>query len=57
MTAITNVSRRDLFKGGAAASGLVLGFHLGFRKLPFAEAGEHRTLHPMPFSRSTRRAS
>ena len=28
MTVITNVSRRDLFKGAAGASGLVLGFHV-----------------------------
>ena len=58
MTVITNFSRRDLFKGAAAASGLVLGFHIGFRKLPFAEAAEPPTLSsPMPLSRSTRQAS
>jgi isoquinoline 1-oxidoreductase beta subunit len=49
MTAITNVSRRDLFKGAAAASGLVLGFHLGFRKLPFAEAAETPNFAPNAF--------
>src|SRR3984893_4077855 len=40
MTVITNLSRRDLLKSAAAVSGLVLGFHVGFRKLPFAEAAE-----------------
>jgi isoquinoline 1-oxidoreductase beta subunit len=49
MTAITNVSRRDLFKGAAAASGLVLGFHLGFRKLPFADAAETPNFAPNAF--------
>jgi len=34
MTVITNLSRRDLLKGAALTSGLVLGFHVGFRKLP-----------------------
>ena len=49
MTVITNVSRRDLFKGAAAASGLVLGFHVGFRKLPFAEAAEAPAFQPNVF--------
>ncbi len=49
MTAITNVSRRDLFKGAAAVSGLVLGFHVGFRKLPFAEAAQTPTFEPNAF--------
>ncbi|HJZ16848.1 MAG TPA: molybdopterin cofactor-binding domain-containing protein, partial [Stellaceae bacterium] len=49
MTVITNVSRRDLIKGAAAASGLVLGFHVGFRKLPFAEAAEGPTFAPNAF--------
>ena len=49
MTVITNVSRRDLFKGAAAASGLVLGFHVGFRKLPFAEAAEAPSFAPNAF--------
>jgi isoquinoline 1-oxidoreductase subunit beta len=49
MTVITNVSRRDLFKGAAAASGLVLGFHVGFRKLPFADAAETPTFAPNAF--------
>src|SRR3984893_9285709 len=49
MTVITNVSRRDLIKGAAAASGLVLGFHVGFRKLPFAEAAEMVPFQPNAF--------
>ena len=36
MTANSNLSRRDLLKGAAATSGLVLGLHVGFRKPPFA---------------------
>src|SRR5438477_2541735 len=49
MTVITNVSRRDLLKGAAGASGLVLGFHVGFRKLPFADAAETPTFAPNAF--------
>ena len=49
MTVITNVSRRELFKGAAVASGLVLGLHVGFRKLPFAEAAETPTFKPNTF--------
>jgi isoquinoline 1-oxidoreductase beta subunit len=49
MTVITNVSRRDLIKGTAAASGLVLGFHVGFRKLPFAAAAEMPKFAPNAF--------
>jgi isoquinoline 1-oxidoreductase subunit beta len=49
MTAITDVSRRDLFKGAAAASRLVLGFHLGLRELSFAEAGETPNFAPNAF--------
>jgi isoquinoline 1-oxidoreductase beta subunit len=49
MTVITNLSRRDLLKGAAAASGLVLGFHVGFRKLPFAEAAEALPFQPNAF--------
>jgi isoquinoline 1-oxidoreductase beta subunit len=49
MTVITNVSRRDLLKGAAVGSGLVLGFHVGFRKLPFAEAAETSTFAPNAF--------
>ena len=49
MTNITNLSRRGLFKGAAAASGLVLGFHVGFRKLPFAEAAEAAPFQPNVF--------
>src|SRR5205807_4748323 len=40
---------RDLFKGAAAVSGLVLGFHVGLRKLPFAEAAEIPTFEPNAF--------
>jgi isoquinoline 1-oxidoreductase subunit beta len=49
MTVITNVSRRDLLKGTAAASGFVLGFHIGFHKLPFAEAAETPNFAPNAF--------
>src|SRR5438105_3214550 len=49
MNVITNVSRRDLLKGAAGASGLVLGFHVGFRKLPFADAAETPTFAPNAF--------
>jgi len=49
MTVITNLSRRDVLKGTAAASGLVLGFHVGFRKLPFAEAAEATPFQPNVF--------
>jgi isoquinoline 1-oxidoreductase subunit beta len=49
MTVITNLSRRDLLKGAAATSGLVLGFHVGFRKLPFAEAAEASPFQPNVF--------
>jgi isoquinoline 1-oxidoreductase beta subunit len=49
MTVITNFSRRDLFKGTAVAFGLVLGFHIGFRKLPFAEAAEPLGFEPNAF--------
>ena len=49
MTVNTNVSRRDLLKGAAAAAGLVLGFHIGFRKLPIAEAAETPHFAPNAF--------
>src|ERR1700726_1650865 len=49
MNVITNVSRRDLIKGAAAASGLVLGFHVGFRKLPSAEAAQTLSFEPNAF--------
>ena len=49
MTVITNLSRRDLLKGTAATSGLVLGFHVGFRKFPFAEAAEMPPFQPNAF--------
>ena len=49
MTANSNLSRRDLLKGAAATSGLVLGLHVGFRKPPFAEAGETPAFAPNAF--------
>ena len=49
MTAITNISRRDLLKGATITSGLVLGFHVGFRKLPLAEAAETPNFAPNAF--------
>jgi isoquinoline 1-oxidoreductase beta subunit len=49
MTTITNLSRRGLLKGAAATSGLVLGFHVGFRKLPFAQAAEGAQFQPNVF--------
>src|SRR5260221_1651100 len=38
MTTIVNISRRDVIKGVAGMTGLVLGFHVGSRVFPFAEA-------------------
>ena len=49
MTVITNLSRRDLLKGAAATSGLVLGFHVGFRKFPVVEAAEAAPFRPNVF--------
>src|SRR5215813_13183023 len=49
MTAITNISRRDLLKGATITSGLVLGFHVGFRKLPFADVAETPIFAPNAF--------
>src|SRR5207248_43435 len=49
MTVITNVSRRDLLKGVALTSGLVLGFHVGYRKFPLAEAAEPPSFAPNAF--------
>ena len=46
MTAIQNLSRRSLLKGAGAASGLILGFHVGFRGFPFAEAAGTQTFAP-----------
>jgi len=57
MTVITNVSRRDLLKGAAAASRLVLGFHVGFRKYPLAAAAEAPTFEPNIFLPSTKQVS
>jgi hypothetical protein len=31
---IENLSRRDILRGMGLGSGLVLGFHVGFRSLP-----------------------
>jgi isoquinoline 1-oxidoreductase subunit beta len=39
MVTITSISRRELVAGGVAATGLVLGVHLGFRAFP-VEAAE-----------------
>jgi isoquinoline 1-oxidoreductase subunit beta len=49
MTVIANLSRRDLLKSAAVTSGLVLGFHVGFRKFPFAEAAEEPRFQPNAF--------
>jgi isoquinoline 1-oxidoreductase subunit beta len=49
MTVITNLSRRTVLKGAVATSGLVLGFHVGYRKLPFAEAAEATPFQPNAF--------
>src|SRR6202166_1319325 len=38
MTTIVNMSRRDVVKGIGGLTGLVLGFHVGSRPFPFAEA-------------------
>ncbi|MEA2625658.1 MAG: isoquinoline 1-oxidoreductase subunit beta [Candidatus Binatota bacterium] len=46
MTTILNVSRRDFLKGAAGTSGLVLAFHVGFRRLPFADAAESTAFAP-----------
>src|SRR5258707_11958864 len=43
MTAIVNMSRRNVIAG---VSGLVLGFHVGWRKFPFAGAAEPTTFSP-----------
>src|SRR6266850_83897 len=36
MTVIENLSRRDVIKGAAIASGMVLGAYVGFREFPLA---------------------
>jgi len=46
MTTIMNVSRRDVVKGIAGMTGLVLGFHVGSRHFPFAEAAAMTTFEP-----------
>src|SRR6202035_5324401 len=42
MTTIENLSRRDILRGMGLGSGLVLGFHVGFRSLPAGAAPETR---------------
>src|ERR1700693_5372851 len=37
---IENLSRRDILRGMGLGSGLVLGFHVGFRSLPASAAPE-----------------
>ena len=49
MTVIANLSRREVLKGAAVTSGLVLGFHVGLRKFPFAEAAEATPFQPNVF--------
>jgi len=46
MANIQNLSRRGVIKGAAVASGLVLGFHLGFRHFPQAEAARTWPFQP-----------
>jgi isoquinoline 1-oxidoreductase beta subunit len=46
MTTIVNISRRDVIKGVAGTTGLVLGFHVGSRVFPFAEAATAATFAP-----------
>jgi isoquinoline 1-oxidoreductase subunit beta len=46
MTTIVNMSRRDVVKGVAGMTGLVLGFHVGSRKFPYAEAATAATFEP-----------
>jgi isoquinoline 1-oxidoreductase beta subunit len=43
MTTIVKVSRRGVIKGMAGMTGLVLGFHVGLRNFPFAEAATTMT--------------
>jgi isoquinoline 1-oxidoreductase beta subunit len=46
MTMIANMSRRDVVKGVAGMTGLVLGLHVGSRNFPFAEAATLATFEP-----------
>jgi isoquinoline 1-oxidoreductase beta subunit len=46
MTTIVNLSRRDVVKGVAGATGLVLGFHVGSRRFPNAGAATTSTFEP-----------
>ena len=46
MTRIENLSRRDVVKGIALGSGLVLGFHVGLRPYPVAAAGAPAAITP-----------
>jgi hypothetical protein len=56
MSKIVNMSRRDVVKGIGGMTGLVLGFHIGSRPFPFAEAARRRRRRastPMSISPST----
>ncbi len=46
MIAVQNLSRRSVLKGAAVTSGFVLGFHVGYRQFPFAEASVPGTFEP-----------
>ena len=46
MTTFVNMSRRDVVKSVAGVAGLVLGFHLGSREFPHAEAATPATFEP-----------
>jgi isoquinoline 1-oxidoreductase subunit beta len=46
MSRIQNLSRRDVVKGVAVGSALVLGFHVGLRPFPVAAAGAPAVVRP-----------
>jgi isoquinoline 1-oxidoreductase subunit beta len=46
MTTIVNMSRREVVKGIAGMTGLVLGFHVGSRQMPYAQAAAAATFAP-----------
>jgi isoquinoline 1-oxidoreductase beta subunit len=46
MTMILNMSRRDVVKGAAVVTGLVLGFHVGPRRFPIAAAATMPKFEP-----------
>jgi isoquinoline 1-oxidoreductase subunit beta len=46
MTGVVKASRRDLLKGIAAVSGLVLGFHVGFRRMPMEAQAANEDFEP-----------